>query len=128
MTEATQQTVDDLSHDVRMICPSGKAAELDAVLKAKVHLPLEAQARFIRRLIDTFESADLVQFQPEPPKTTHNDGSRRRPEKTNPWSKEGWNLTNQSKLVRSIGETKAAAIAEAAGCKLGSTRPNPDYN
>jgi hypothetical protein len=128
MADATQQTVDDLAHDARMICPSGKVEALDTDIKAKAHLPLEAQARFLRRVIDTFESADLAKYQPEQPKTVHNNNGTRRPDKSNPWSAEGWNLTHQSRLVTKLGEKKAAEIAEAAGCKFGSTRPNPSYN
>jgi hypothetical protein len=48
----------------------------------------------------------------------------------NPWSKEGWNLTKQMGLVKSIGIEKAAAMARSVGCVVGSTKPNldPRYN
>ncbi len=48
----------------------------------------------------------------------------------NPFSKEGWNLTKQMALVKSIGPEKAAAIARRVGCKIGDTKPNADprYN
>jgi hypothetical protein len=46
----------------------------------------------------------------------------------NPWSKQGWNLTKQMGLVRSLGAEKSAAIARAVGCKIGDTKFNPDYN
>jgi hypothetical protein len=125
MAETTQEHVDDLKNTVRAIAPSGKIAEVDAVLKSKEHLPLSAQASFIGRLIQTFEDAELAPFQTAP--KMQSDGSRRRPDKTNPFSKEGWNVTNQSKLVKSIGLEKASQIAAAAGVKIGDTRPNPDY-
>ncbi|WMT75066.1 hypothetical protein [Bradyrhizobium sp. Ash2021] len=125
--ETTQQTIDDLAHEARMLAPSGKVAELDADIKAKANMPLETQARFLRGVIDAFESADLAKYLPEPPRV-QNDGSRRRPEKTNPWSKEGWNISAQGKLVTTLGEKKAKEIAAAAGCKIGSTKFNPDYN
>lgn len=41
----------------------------------------------------------------------------------NPWSKEGWNITKQGALIKSLGETKAAEIAAQAGCKIGDTKP-----
>jgi len=126
MAEITQDDIDALAHEARMLAPNGKLAELEADIKAKVHLPLEAQARFIRRVIDTFESADLAKYQPEPARV-QNDGTRKRPAKTNPWSKEGWNVSAQGKIVTTMGEKKAAEIAEAAGCKIGSTKFNPDY-
>lgn len=77
--ETTQQTIDDLAHEARMLAPSGKVAELDADIKAKANMPLETQARFLRGVIDAFESADLAKYLPEPPRV-QNDGSRRRPE------------------------------------------------
>lgn len=47
--------------------------------------------------------------------------------KGDPWSRNGWSITEQGRLVRSIGTTKPAAIAAAVGCTLGSTHPNPNY-
>jgi hypothetical protein len=125
--EPTQATVDSLKTNVLLITPSGKFAEVEAVLKSKAHLPLGMQAQFIVRLIATFENADLAQFLPEPPKGSQNNNGFRRPEKSNPWSKEGWNVSAQGKLVKAIGEAKADGIAQAAGCKIGSTKPNPSY-
>jgi len=46
---------------------------------------------------------------------------------TNPWSAKGWSLTKQGELVK-LGVEKAAQIAKAAGCQIGSTRPNPNFN
>jgi hypothetical protein len=51
----------------------------------------------------------------------------RKPKASNPWSKEGWNVTAQGRLVQSIGFEKASAIAAAAGSKIGATKFNPDY-
>jgi hypothetical protein len=41
----------------------------------------------------------------------------------NPWSKDGWSMTKQGQLVKSLGEEKAGAIAALVGCKIGDTRP-----
>ncbi len=41
----------------------------------------------------------------------------------NPWSKEGWNITKQGALVKTLGEAKAAEIAAQVGSKLGDTKP-----
>ena len=41
----------------------------------------------------------------------------------NPWSKDGWNMTKQGALVRSLGEDKASQIAAQAGSKIGDTKP-----
>jgi hypothetical protein len=41
----------------------------------------------------------------------------------NPWSKEGWNITKQGAVVKTLGEAKAAEIAAQAGCKIGDTKP-----
>lgn len=43
--------------------------------------------------------------------------------RSNPWSREAWNVSEQGRLVRALGVDKAAAIAASAGCKIGSTRP-----
>lgn len=127
MADITQTDIDALVLDAQLACPSGKRAELDADIKSKAHIPLTAQARFLERVINIFESAETEKYQSAKSKTTNSDGSRKRPEKSNPWSKEGWHLGNQGKLVLSLGEEKAAAIAAAAGCKIGSTKFNPDY-
>lgn len=41
----------------------------------------------------------------------------------NPWSKDGWSMTKQGQLVKSLGEEKANAIAALVGCKIGDTKP-----
>lgn len=43
----------------------------------------------------------------------------------NPWSSENWSLTEQGNVVRVQGEEKAQKMAEAAGSKIGATRPTP---
>jgi hypothetical protein len=40
----------------------------------------------------------------------------------NPWSKEGWNVTKQGHLVKTLGEVKANEIAGQVGCVVGSTK------
>jgi hypothetical protein len=59
---------------------------------------------------------------PEQKKTANRAG--------NPWSKEGWNITRQGGIVTSLGMEKAASMARAVGCVIGSTKPNldPRYN
>jgi hypothetical protein len=41
----------------------------------------------------------------------------------NPWSARRWNVTKQGQTIRALGLDKAAAIAAAAGCKIGDTKP-----
>jgi hypothetical protein len=48
--------------------------------------------------------------------------------RNNPFSAAGWNVSRQGQLVKAMGEKKAADIAAAVGCTLGSTKPNPHYN
>jgi hypothetical protein len=43
--------------------------------------------------------------------------------KNNPWSREAWNITEQGRLVKSIGAAKAAELARAVGSFIGATRP-----
>lgn len=48
-------------------------------------------------------------------------------DRDNPWRASHWNISRQGQLVKSLGTEAAARIAAAAGCKIGSTRPNPAY-
>jgi hypothetical protein len=41
----------------------------------------------------------------------------------NPWSEEGWNLTAQGQVVKTMGPEKAAALAQQVGSKIGDTHP-----
>jgi hypothetical protein len=43
----------------------------------------------------------------------------------NPWTADGWNVTEQGKFLREHGKEKAEAAAKAAGTKLGAGRPQP---
>jgi hypothetical protein len=52
----------------------------------------------------------------------------RKADAKNPWSAAGWNITAQGSIIKSLGPEKAASIARAAGCQIGATRPNPNYN
>lgn len=42
---------------------------------------------------------------------------------TNPWSKDGWNLTAQGAFTRTHGEEAARNMAKAVGSDIGQTRP-----
>lgn len=42
---------------------------------------------------------------------------------TNPWSADGWNLTEQGRVLRELGADKAAQMAKAAGTTVGGRRP-----
>jgi hypothetical protein len=56
------------------------------------------------------------------------NGGVKKPSATNPWSAAGFSLRKQGELIKAVGVEKAAQIAAAAGCVLGSTHPNPNYN
>ena len=43
--------------------------------------------------------------------------------KSNPWSKEHWNLTEQGRVVREEGREKADQMAKSAGTTVGAPRP-----
>lgn len=43
--------------------------------------------------------------------------------KGNPWSVDGWNVTEQGKKVRELGVAKAAEMAARVGSTVGATRP-----
>lgn len=42
--------------------------------------------------------------------------------KSNPWSKEGWNVTAQGAYLTAHGEAKAKTLAESVGSKIGATK------
>jgi hypothetical protein len=42
----------------------------------------------------------------------------------NPWRSDSWSITEQGRLVKSLGIEKAAAIAAAAGSRIGATKPS----
>ena len=41
----------------------------------------------------------------------------------NPFTRAGWSLAEQGRLIKTLGIEKTAAIARAAGVKIGATRP-----
>ena len=45
--------------------------------------------------------------------------------KDNPWSREGWNLTQQGQKIKELGPEKAAEMAARVGSKIGDVRPSP---
>lgn len=126
MTDFTQAQLDDLMTEARSLVPSDKAEALEADIKSKTNFP-NVLGRFLTRFVDAMESKDLDKYADKPVIDANHSGTRK-PAASNPWSVAGWNATQQSRLVTRIGEAKARAIAEAAGCKLGSTKPNPAYN
>jgi len=85
-----------------------------------------ARANGLPALEDVLQRSGLKpgQFLPAPTEKI----SGKKAGKDNPWSAEAWNTTQQSRVYKTLGETKAKAIAAAAGCVLGSTKPNPAYN
>lgn len=42
---------------------------------------------------------------------------------SNPWSAEGWNMTEQAKILREAGMEQAEKLAKAAGTTVGGLRP-----
>jgi len=43
----------------------------------------------------------------------------------NPWSYDGWNMTQQGQYLKANGQEKAAAAAKSAGTEIGGPRPAP---
>jgi hypothetical protein len=128
MAAFTQEQIEDLKSEVLSLASPEKAAELETDIKSKANYSLDVQGRFLTRVRDAFEATQVDKYLDKPAAQTNGAGGNRRPEKSNPWSKEGWNVSAQGRLVTAIGEAKAAKIADAAGCKIGSTKPNPAYN
>jgi len=63
------------------------------------------------------------------PERVNGDGDKKKTgARDNPWLASQWSISKQGQLVKSLGVEAAARIAAAAGCKLGSVRPNPTFN
>jgi hypothetical protein len=124
----TQSELDALEKEAITLADAKHLDALNADIAAKRAFP-NALGRFLQRFINEMESGDLAKYRPEPPKVeAKNEHGNRKPGSENPWSAQSWNITEQGRLERRLGKDKAAQIAAAAGCKLGSTRPNPLYN
>lgn len=50
-------------------------------------------------------------------------GDNAGPKASNPFSKAGWNITEQGRLVR-VSKDMAASLAAACGVTIGATKPN----
>jgi hypothetical protein len=127
MTDFTQDQLEHLLIEARALVPSDKVAALEADIKSKEIYP-NSLGRFLERFISAMENRDLDKYTATAGHGTVDNGGVKKPDATNPWSAAGWNVTAQMGVHKRLGETKAIAIAAAAGCKLGSTRPNPAYN
>jgi hypothetical protein len=125
MIDYNTQQLDALLAEARSLAPADKLAELEADIKAKEIFP-NTLGRFLERFISIMETKEFEKYADRVEPVAN--GGVRKPDQSNPWSQAGWNATAQSRLVTKLGEVKAAAIANAAGCKLGSTRPNPAFN
>jgi hypothetical protein len=123
MIDYTQPQLDALLSEARSLVPADKAAALEADITAKEIFPNQL-GRFLERFISVMENADFEKYAPP----VVSNGGVKKPDATNPWSAAGWNMTAQSGIAKRLGNEKAAAMAKAAGCVLGSTKPNPAYN
>jgi hypothetical protein len=124
----TQPELDALEKEALTMVDAKHLDTLNADIAAKRAYP-NVLGRFLQRLINELESGDLAKYRPEPPKVEEkNEHGNRKPGSDNPWSAAAWNVSEQGRLTRRLGEEKAAQIAKAAGCKLGSLRPNPHFN
>jgi hypothetical protein len=125
MAAITQADVDAALNELILATPSERAAEVEKDIAARKTFPLEAQIRWANRVRDIFEAAEVTaKYAPEPVTQTKNG----KVASTNPWSAAAWNKTTQGGIVKRLGEVKAAELAKAAGCTLGSTKPNPNFN
>jgi hypothetical protein len=124
MTKITQADVDTVQAEVLTLVPAAKRAQLESDIKAKENFDLEYRHRFFTRLRDTFEAAEISAYLPE----VATNGSGKKVASTNPWSAASWNVSEQGRIAKTLGEVKAAAMAKSAGCVLGSTKPNPHFN
>jgi hypothetical protein len=127
MTDFTQDQLEHLMIEARSLVPSNKVAELEADIKAKEAYP-NSLGRFLERFINAMENRDLDKYTAAPVVKGGVASGVTKPDQSNPWSAAGWNVSEQGRLAKRLGDVKAAAMAKAAGCVLGSTKPNPAFN
>ncbi|SIO24742.1 hypothetical protein SAMN05443247_03123 [Bradyrhizobium erythrophlei] len=123
----TQAQIDDLTTDAMSLVPPAKLPDFENDLKAKQNFPLNVQGRFLTGVIDAITAQEVEKYIDRPVQNNGN-GPTRKPDKSNPWSAAGWNITAQGALAKRLGADKAASMASSAGCKLGDTKPNPHYS
>jgi hypothetical protein len=51
---------------------------------------------------------------------SNGDNKQKTPDKTNPWSRDGWSITRPGQVAKSLGLEEAAALARAAGSFVGA--------
>jgi hypothetical protein len=122
----TQAQIEDLTTEAMSLVPSAKLPDFETDLKAKQNYPLNVQGRFLTGVINAITAQEVEKYIDRPVQNNGN-GSTRKPDKSNPWSAAGWNITEQGRIVKTLGADKAASMARSAGCKLGSTSANPHY-
>jgi uracil-DNA glycosylase len=126
MTDQTD--VNAFAHSAVMLAPPDRVAELEADIKANEVHDFETQADFLRAVIREFQVAAVAKYRPVPVQVSNEDGTPKKVGADNPWSAKGWHIGKQGKLILALGETKAGQIAASAGCRIGSTKPNPAWN
>jgi hypothetical protein len=124
----TQDQLNDLKSQVLSACPTAKLPDLETDIKSRANQSLGAQLRFLTRVRDAFEMAEASKYLPEPVHVNGSNSGVKKAASTNPWSAVGWNVSEQGRIAKTLGAEKAASLAKSAGCKLGSTRPNPHFN
>jgi hypothetical protein len=128
MADVTQDQLDGLKSEVLLACPTAKLPELETDIKARENLSLDGQYRFLTRVRDTLEAAETAKYLPEAVHVSSGNSGVKKAASTNPWSAIGWNVSEQGRIAKTFGADKAASLAKSAGCKLGSTKPNPHFN
>ena len=104
----------------------------EAVCKARdACIAADGEGLYVR-LLDAWGASQKTLAPGRNPKATDKEveevKTARKPQASNPWSRAGWNISRQGQLVTTLGIEKASAIAVAAGCVVGSTKPNPTFN
>ena len=110
------------------------ALDPDLLTKARARADVTAKSLLFRELHGSKtrneEGATLAALDKLLADTSDKPGEKKPADKSaathtgsNPWAAASWNLTDQGKLVKALGEVKAAQIAKAAGSHIGATRP-----
>jgi hypothetical protein len=106
-----------------------RSAFVDGNLTARGKLHKQMSMAECDALAQTFGLKNFHDFgRGKVPTNTDADPNKKKSGGDNPWKAGNWNVTKQAQLVKSLGTKRAAGIAAAAGCRIGSTKPNPAYS
>jgi hypothetical protein len=113
--------------------PDAGKPKVDPVLLALARAGNQtARTKIYKQLGDLAATDALIADKPAAESAaTDDDASKKKngatDHRNNPFHKSNWNISKQGALLRAVGPTKSAQIADSVGSKIGATQPNLNY-